>query len=237
MLKDENPPRERASRRVHSKSIERRKRILDAAARALAEQGYSEAKLSDIAQEAGTHAGSLYYYFPSREDLVKEVLLTSLDRISKFSAAVEKEFEQLSPLEQVLAFVRMVIDGSLAPDDFYFRAYLRNGNQVPESIHKVIRTRRHKVRQTLAELLTKAKAKGEIPDSVDTFLAAQFIIGATQWVGMWYEPSGPYSADTISEHFVNLVLRGVLGEVGEEMPSPTPKPDVIPRKRRGLQKS
>ena len=51
------PPR--SNRRVHSKSIERRQRILDAAARALAEHGYSAAKLADIAQEAGTHAGSM----------------------------------------------------------------------------------------------------------------------------------------------------------------------------------
>src|SRR5690242_10810093 len=109
--------RARSDRRVHSKSIARRQRILDAAARALAEQGYSEAKLSDIAEEAGTHAGSLYYYFPSREHLMEEVLLTSLNRMSEFSESLKNDNAYLSPLDGILAFVRLVIDQTQAPDD------------------------------------------------------------------------------------------------------------------------
>jgi AcrR family transcriptional regulator len=212
------PLRSRANRRVHSKSIETRQRILDAAARALAEHGYSEAKLSDIAQEAGTHAGSLYYYFPSREDLVMEVLLTSLGRMSEFSDSLEDENAHLSPLDLVLAFVRLVIDQTLAPDDYYLRAYMRNGNQVPDNMRKVLKTRRHRMRRTLARLLREAQAADQIPARIDTAVAAQFIIGATSWVGMWYEPTGPYSVDKITATFVDLVLHGLLGAQGAETP-------------------
>jgi len=202
------PLRTRPNSRVHSKSIEKRRKILDAAARALAEHGYSEAKLSDIAQEAGTHAGSLYYYFESREDLMREVLLTSLDRISE---SLEGENEHLSPLDRVLAFVRVVIEQTQSPDDFYLRAYLRNGHQVPGNMHKVLKTRRHRMRRTLARLLQEAQAAGQIPGRIDANVTAQFIIGATNWVGMWYEPTGPYSVDKISETFVDLVLHGLVG--------------------------
>jgi AcrR family transcriptional regulator len=207
----------RPSRRVHSKSVERRQRILDAAARALAEHGYSGAKLSDIAQEAGTHAGSLYYYFPSREDLVKEVLLTSLDRMSEFSDTLEAD-ANLSPLDRLLAFIRLVIDQTLQPDDYYLRAYMRNGNQVPEDIRKVLKTRRQRMRRTLVRLLKEAQAADKIPANVDANIAALFITGATNWVGMWYQPTGPFSVARLTETFIDLVLHGLVGAQGTEPP-------------------
>ena len=228
---DRTPRHARTARRVHSKSIERRQRILDAAARALAEVGYSEAKLSDIAQEAGTHAGSLYYYFPSREDLVKEVLITSLDRISEFSDSLETA--QLSPLERVLSFIRLLVEQTLSPDDHYFRAYLRNGNQVPESIHGVLQTRRHRMRHTLARLIEEAQEAGQISTKTDAAIAAQFLIGATNWVNIWYEPSGPHSIDKIVADFVELTLNGLRGDLPLPIATPsTAEPIPFPRKRR-----
>jgi AcrR family transcriptional regulator len=231
VLDDRKPQRARPERRVHSKSIARRQRILDAAARALAEHGYSEAKLSDIAQEAGTHAGSLYYYFPSREDLVKEVLVTSLDRISNFPDSLETP--HLSPLDRVLAFMRLLVEQTLAPDDHYFRAYLRNGNQVPESIHGVLQTRRHQMRHTLARLVEEAQAAGQIATSADPTIAAQFLIGATNWVNIWFEPSGPHSIDKVVADFVDLTLNGLRGDQPLPIATPTPlEPMPPPRKRR-----
>jgi AcrR family transcriptional regulator len=225
------PPAERGRRRVHSKSIERRQRILDAAARALAEHGYSEAKLSDIAQEAGTHAGNLYYYFPSREDLVREVLTTSLDRISEFSDSMESA--HLSPLERILAFMRLLVEQTLAPDDHYFRAYLRAGNQVPEAMHEVLQTRRHRMRHTLARLIEEAQAAGQISARADANVAAQFLIGATNWVNIWFEPTGPHSIDKVVADFVELSLNGLRGDQPLPIAAPAPaRPMPTPRKGR-----
>jgi TetR/AcrR family transcriptional regulator, cholesterol catabolism regulator len=236
LLEDCMPLPARSKRRVHSKSIERRQRILDAAARALAVHGYSEAKLSDIAQEAGTHAGSLYYYFSSREDLVKEVLVTSLDRISSFSDSLDTA--QFSPLERVLAFMRLLVEQTLAPDDHYFRAYLRNGNQVPEAIHSVLQARRHQMRHTLAGLIEKAQEVGQISKRADATIAAQFLIGATNWVNIWYEPAGPHSIDKIVVDFVALALNGLRGDLPLPITAPVlAEPMPPPRKRRAMKQS
>jgi hypothetical protein len=144
---------------------------------------------------------------------VKEVLLTSLDRMSEFSDSLEAD-AHLSPLDRVLAFVRLVIDQALQPDDYYLRAYMRNGNQVPEDIRKVLKTRRQRMRRTLVGLLKEAQAAKQIPASVDTNVAALFIIGANSWVGMWYEPTGPHSVAKLKQTFVDLVLHGLVGAQG-----------------------
>jgi AcrR family transcriptional regulator len=201
--------------RSGAKSTRKRQQILDAAAKTLSERGYAEATLSDIAQEVGTHAGSLYYYFPSREDLVKEVFITSLKRMSsEFSDALKGEYADRPPLERLLALVRMVIARRTWQRDNYLRAYMRNGDQLPDSVRKELAALRSSMRHNLAALLSEAQAAGQLPDGLDTNLTALFIVGVTNWVGVWYEPTGPKSADEISETFVSLLLNGLLGAQG-----------------------
>ena len=57
-----------------SKSARTRERILDAAAHVLSRKGYAGTRLTDVADQAGLQAPAIYYYFPSREDLIEEVM-------------------------------------------------------------------------------------------------------------------------------------------------------------------
>jgi AcrR family transcriptional regulator len=53
---------------------ERPGQILDAALRVFADRGIAAAKLEEIAQLAGVSKGTIYLYFPSKEDLFREVV-------------------------------------------------------------------------------------------------------------------------------------------------------------------
>lgn len=207
-------PPPRANRRAHAKSLEKYQRILDAAAQALCERGYANAKLSDIARAAGTHAGSLYYYFPSREDLLKEVLLTAVERMTNVSLSLDEDAE-VSPIDRVSAFVRDLIDQLTAMrSDDYMRAYLRNYNQVPDSIRRDLMDKRTQMRHKLGDLMHDAQAAGEIPESTDIDIATQFIAGATNWLGLWYEPGGPIAREAVADMFLDLMLHGLRGTQG-----------------------
>jgi AcrR family transcriptional regulator len=184
--------------RTHKKSLAKRQQILDAAARALADQGYSEAKLSEIADEVGTHAGSLYYYFASREELVRAVLLTSLERMSaQLSEALDRPSADAPPLERLQAFVRAVLARRTSVKDDYLRAYMRNFNQVPPSIRRELSAKRHQVREALLQLVQEAQAAGQIAAELDPGLVTLFIVGATNSVGLWHDSAGPNTPEQI----------------------------------------
>ena len=53
---------------------DRREHIIDAAMRVFAQKGYSKATNKDIAREAGITTGLIYYYFDSKEALLKAIL-------------------------------------------------------------------------------------------------------------------------------------------------------------------
>lgn len=55
---------------------DRRDQIIDAAMRVFAQKGFERATNKDIAREAGITPGLIYYYFESKEDLLKTIIET-----------------------------------------------------------------------------------------------------------------------------------------------------------------
>jgi AcrR family transcriptional regulator len=55
---------------------DRREQIIDAAMRVFAEKGFGKATNKDIAREAGITPGLIYYYFESKEALLKAIIET-----------------------------------------------------------------------------------------------------------------------------------------------------------------
>ena len=51
-----------------------RERLLDVAARLFREKGYGATGVAEILKEAGANAGSLYHFFPTKQDLLLAVL-------------------------------------------------------------------------------------------------------------------------------------------------------------------
>jgi len=72
---DTNPPR-----RMRADALKNRARILEAA-RIEVELGGTECSLDNVAKRAGVGPGTLYRHFPTREDLVSELLLTWVDDV------------------------------------------------------------------------------------------------------------------------------------------------------------
>lgn len=55
---------------------DRRDQIIDAAMHVFAQKGFSKATNKDVAREAGITPGLIYYYFESKEDLLKAIIET-----------------------------------------------------------------------------------------------------------------------------------------------------------------
>lgn len=59
---------------------DRRDAILDAAVAVVVERGYGAARVSDIAERAGTSTGTVHYYFPTKLDVLDAALQHASDR-------------------------------------------------------------------------------------------------------------------------------------------------------------
>src|SRR5713101_7516587 len=114
-----------------SKSARTRKRILDAGAAAFRRDGYASVTLKDIAALAGLRAGSLYYHFGSKEEIVEEVLEVGVEGVS---AATREAVAALGPDADPFARLRAAIAAHLnfvLEESDYAVANIRILSQVP----------------------------------------------------------------------------------------------------------
>jgi AcrR family transcriptional regulator len=64
------------------KGVQTRARLLEAAKQVFEEDGFLEARISDIAEGAGLSHGSFYHYFESKEEIFREVVAAVDERLS-----------------------------------------------------------------------------------------------------------------------------------------------------------
>ena len=78
---------------------EARTALLAAAGKLFADQGYFKSKVSDVARAAGMSQGNVYWYFASKEELLKALLADGFDRLGEIlveSAALPANSESYS---------------------------------------------------------------------------------------------------------------------------------------------
>ncbi|MEZ5378434.1 MAG: TetR/AcrR family transcriptional regulator [Acidimicrobiales bacterium] len=73
-----------------------RERILDSSARLFAERGFAETSLRVIAADIDMKAGSLYYHFASKDDLLVSVLERGIELMTDRFELVELEWSAVS---------------------------------------------------------------------------------------------------------------------------------------------
>jgi AcrR family transcriptional regulator len=99
--------------------------ILDAAERVFAERGYADARMQEIAEEAGVATGTLYGSFPSKRELYRAVHRVNLEELAERYAGIP---EHLSCRETILE--RLAVSTRfLTSRPGYLRIYLREAGR------------------------------------------------------------------------------------------------------------
>ena len=83
----------------------RREEILQAATEVFLEQGYSEARLADIAKRAGVVISTLYLYFDSKEAMVRAIAHQSEMEVLERLLPVLDHLAERADIEQLLGIV------------------------------------------------------------------------------------------------------------------------------------
>jgi AcrR family transcriptional regulator len=117
-----------------SKSARTRERILDAAAHVLSRKGYAGTRLTDVADQAEIQAPAIYYYFPSRDDLIEEVMWTGIAHMREHITGLLSVLPAgADALQRIDAAVEGHLRYSLEISD-YTTASIRNAGQLPEAL-------------------------------------------------------------------------------------------------------
>lgn len=172
------------------------------------QKGYSEATLKDIAEHAGTQAGSLYYHFASRDHIVREVLFRAMNGPA---AAVRELVDSMPPstsyVERIhqgmIAYLEIILGG-----DSYVAAYNRIINQVSEEVRLDYLQHPRAFGHFWQDLIEKGQSAGEIRSDFNPRLLMLHLMGSATWTFEWYDPKGSHSPKEIADHLIRAFVEG-----------------------------
>lgn len=184
--------------------------IKKAAARLFFERGFREVTMADIGNEVGLSPGSLYYYYPTKEDILKELENECTKRFKSFIANFQPVEGSLidtvvALLEDVFLFARENKD--------YFLFMTRFVSSVQPSLLDEIRKNRieafTKARVHIANVLKEFQEDGLARKDISPETLAHVITGLIhslmfEWfLGMIKDREMPLRIRVLADLFVN----------------------------------
>ena len=194
-----------------SRSAVGRKGVLDVAARLFREQGYGPVSLRKIAEAAGIKAGSIYYHFGSKDEIVVASLDAGIqavhDDMRQAVGALPADTGSEAALRAAIgAHLRALLDVS-----DYSSANVRIFGQVPQSVRDANLPTRRAYEAEWDSLLSRLQRDGALKRNVDIRRLRLMLIGALNATLEWFDPERG-GADALSRTYADVFLHGILQE-------------------------
>jgi len=151
----------------------KRLRIIKGAISVFSRRGFYQAKIEEIAEEAGVGKGTVYEYFSSKEELFLEMFLYIEEKCREM---VQRELAGIEPFHEKLEKMFAVIMRFLKDYRDMGQILFAGSPPVSEEAQRVLREKNLQMMGELIAMLEEAAAKGEIRP-VNVRAAAQVIMG------------------------------------------------------------
>ena len=192
------------------RSRARREQILDAAFHTFTRRGYRDTAVDEIAAAADTSKGGVYFHFPTKEAIFRELMKTTADRLAaKVERAVAGQTEPIAKADAALRAVLVTFAGHRTMARLLFVDAMGAGrvfNAETNALHD-------RFAAMIAGYLDEAIEAGTIPP-IDTALTGVAWFGAlNEVVARWLLIDDPAPLETVYPTLRALLLRSVgVGE-------------------------
>jgi len=191
---------------------DRRKSVIrDEAAKIFASKGFRGASMQQVADACGMHKASVYHYYRSKEQLLFDILTFADKEISSLLA--KEEAKDASDLEKVGLFVSAHVGWYLQYPSIA-RVAFQEWTALSGEELEIQKGRRHRYSHFVRDKVEQCRAQGLIPTTADAAVMSNFINGAVAAANMWFNPSGPVSAEAIAEEFGKIAISIVSRKEG-----------------------
>ena len=190
---------------VTSTGMQTAQSIKNAAEHLFFAHGYEATSLRAVAAEVGIKVGSLYNHIESKEELLLQVMGSTMDDLMRLQEAALAVSED--PVERLLALVECHIrfHAEHAQAVFIGNTELRSLSE--EARAKIVQKRRE-YQKLIEHLILAAGERGQA-EVVDARLHAFGIVAQGTHVASWYKRSGQYTLTEIVRGYSKIILRGL----------------------------
>ena len=182
-------------------------RILRAATTLFCQLGYHGTAVRALTRVLGMEAPSLYYHFPSKQEILFAILDRTLDDLlDGLQGAVAAAGGPEDCLRAAVRF-HVLFHTRRRQEAFVSHSELRS--LTPPNLRRIV-ARRDEYERVFRDLLAAGVRSGvfRVPD---VKLAAMAILTMCTGVAMWFSDDGRLAPEAIAERYVEMIMRSVNG--------------------------
>lgn len=194
-------------RRRGPRQDNRRALLLDAAAKQFGGRGYHAVTMREIAGGADMLAGSVYYHFPSKDDLLIAVYEEGVRRLAERVESAVADID--GPWEQLAAACRAHTEMLLDDSDYAQVILSVHPADVPPGRDRLIA-----LRDGYEEYFRRMIEALPLPPGTNRAALRFTLLGALNWSKNWYRPGGMTPAQI--SHEILEILRCRLADKDQQ---------------------
>jgi len=189
-----------------------RQDLLAAAVRVLADKGFHDTKITDIATEADVGVGTFYLHFETKDALFDALVD---DTVQRLKAAVDASREQAVDAIDRMRRANVAFCGFAAQNRAVFRIVFGHA----AAYHDVIRRAQDLFAEEIEENIREGVAQGAFAP-LPTDVAAQAMVGMATQILSWWTEHESMPIETLQDTMTTIALQGLRA------PAPAPTKGV-----------
>ena len=188
------------------KKEEKRKKILEAAIRIFARNGYFNSRVSEIAKEAGVADGTIYIYFQSKEEVLAAIFEEALQQFIAISKETLKEVHEPARKLETIARLQLQYLGSNRDLAMVFQIEFRHNIMFMERFSK---TRLRDYFAIIQEAILDGQESGLFRNINSKFATKLFFGMIDELVTSWLISGKDYPLEDAAEPMTRVFVNGI----------------------------
>jgi AcrR family transcriptional regulator len=188
----------------------RREAIMETAAKLYAARGFLGTSVAQIAVACKTSKSLLYHYYPSKEDILFDVMDSHVQ--SLVEAAREVEGQDLPTAEKVRRLADALM-GLYVGAQAHQKVLLNELVNLPEDRRQIIIDHQRQVLDMVDRLIVALRPDLASRRSERRSIGMLFF-GMLNWTHTWFDPAGPVKASHFAQLAADTFLSGLEARVG-----------------------
>ena len=182
-------------------------RILEAAVKVFARQGFYQSTIAQIAKEAGVADGTIYLYFKNKDDILVQFFSYRTKQVfERFRAEVKIADNSLDKLRNLIRrhLAEFQRDRDMA---VVYQVETHQNSRLAES---QIREMAQMYQDLISEIVELGQQEGRIRKDLYVGLVKRFILGGVdEVINTWLHSEKEYDLVSMADPLVDLFVRGI----------------------------
>jgi AcrR family transcriptional regulator len=192
-----------------------KERIVETSIQLFDKKGFTGTSIKEIVEELNVTKGTFYYYFKSKEELLKDIHLTYIDDLIDQQKVILEDSSKDSTAK-LYGLIFMVIS-NIRSNLESARIFTREVRHLSGKHVEEIKAKRNLFRMRYQELIETGIRQGEFKDTIPADMLTFGILGIINWTYYWYNPEGEVTEEELAQMFTNVILEGVKKDKLDEV--------------------